>query len=620
MNAFMSSAFCYTQWFQGAMRCVCALAILFLSPHAVGQTTSCAAGQAPQNAYSLQLSTASYFGLGTTDAAYATEFAPDCTLLVGGRTTIANGTFSDLPSVGDPLASIASATTGSVARLSADGTQLLARSRFGAQVNDLAVSQTTGDIAVASDVALAVVAADLRTVRWAVNGNAARVAMTTDGRVAALFGKTLRVYDAAGTERFFNTFGDAQVSDVAFDAASGLVFVTGFAQRDGGGCSQLQVAWIRAYDGASGTLRWRAYDYPQNVADQHSDCADTRGRLVAMGGDGKLYFGGTSAGGNAIFRWDAQARLTAAALYPATAVWPSAPNVKPGNDFHVDAYNTRSNHITYMARFDPANGRQEAGFFLLTRLSSTLGNTIEPRAIAADEHGRVFVGGFAASAIANRSQTALNGTPLAAYAGSDAWLLVTSLDYAARDTWVAFNNGGQGTVFAIAASRGAVAIGAQVAVAPLFATANALQATSPSTGVRSGYFATFGLPASTPPCWFDVDANGSISATRDALPLMRSMLTLPSSQWLTASGIASANAHGARTRALLARSTHALDVDGNGVVEPHTDGVLLLRALYGFNDTSLIAGALGVPSASGGWRNSASAIRSYLQTQCVTLP
>lgn len=596
--------------FAGAIAVVC-------SP-VLAQPTPCAVGSVPQNAYSLQLATASYFGLGATDAIYAAEFAPDCTLLIGGRATVANGSFTDLANVGNPLA--AGATTGSLARLSTDGTQLLARSQFGAQVNDLAVSQSSGDVAVASDVALAVVAADLQTVRWSVSGNAARVAMTEDGRVAVLFGKTLRVYDAVGSERFSNAFSDAQVNDVAYDGASGLVFVTGFAQRDGGSCSQLQVAWIRAYDGTTGALRWRAFDYPQSIADQHGDCADTRGRLLTIGGDGKLYFAGTSAGGNAIFRWDAQARATSAPIYPVTVVWPSAPNVKPGNDFYVDAFNTRSNHISYVARFDPASGRQEAGFFLLTRLSSSAGNTIEPRAIAADENGRVFVGGFAASAIANRTQTALNGTTLAAYAGSDAWLLITSPDYSARDTWVAFNNGGQGTVFAIAASRGAVALGAQVTVAPLFTAANALQPTAPSTGLRSGYFASFAVPASTPPCWLDVDANGVVSASRDGFPLLRSMLALPAAQWLTASGMSSANAHVARTRALLARSTHTLDIDGNGVVEAATDGVLLLRALLGFRDASLTSGALGVAPPSGRWRNTAPLIRSYLLSQCVALP
>jgi Dockerin type I domain len=570
---------------------------------------------APPNAHTLTVDTATYFGLSVDDAIYAAEFSPDCTLLVGGRVTAGvNGAFTDVTSVGNPLSSIVNGTTGSVARLSTDGTTLIARSTFGTQVNDLAVSQTTGDVAVASDIALAVVASDLVTVRWSVTGGANRVAMTADGRVAALFGKTLRVYGGNGTLLFQNAFGDSFVGDVAIDAASAQVFVTGFAQRDGSSCSQLQVAWIRAYD-MSGAATWANYDWARGVADAHGDCADTRGRLVTMGEDGKLYFAGTSAGGNAIFRW--QPRNLATEAY----------NVKPGDDKYVDPYQTRSNHITYLARFDPATGNHEAGFFLLTRLTNNDGNTIEPRAIAADSEGRIYAGGFAASQLLNRPSVIINGTTLAAYAGEDAWLFVTSLDYVSRETWLAFNNGGKATIRAIAVSRGAVALGASVSLAPLFVSANALQQTPPAAPnpipnllpPRAGYLATFAMPAPAVParCMFDVDADGDINAAVDALVLIRYLQGVTGNALVAKTGIATTGTNAARTRATLARSTFALDIDGNGAVEPATDGLLLTRALLGFKGAALTSGALGAPPLSGMWRNTPALVESYLATQCV---
>ncbi len=589
--------------------------------------TPCASGSLPPAAHTISVQTASYFGKGAADALFAAEFAADCTLLVGGRVTNSSNSFVDVTNVGNPLSALGPGTTGTVARLSTDGVALLARSVFGAQVNDLAVSHTSGDVAVASDIALAVVASDLRTLRWAVPGGANRVAMAADGRVAALFGKTLRVYSASGAQLFEVALSDALVGDVAIDAVSGLVFVTGFAQRDGSTCSQLQVAWIRAYElSASGSLRWRAYDYPRGVADAHGDCADTRGRFIAMGEDGKLYFVGTSAGGNAIYRWSPQARANIDAHLPATSAWPNAANVTPDGDNYVQAFNTASNHISYVARFDPATGRHEMGFFLLSRLgvaadSNPRGNTIEPRAIAADQEGRVYVGGVAASQIKNRELASINGSLLPAYSGDDAWLLITSQDYSKRDVWVAFNQGGKATIHGIGASRGAVAVAGAITLAPMFVSSNALQSAPPSVTTvpaeRTGYFATLSLPESAPLCWLDVDADGVIAPARDGLVLLRALQNLPSNTWATRAGVSSAASNTARTRATVAKSSFALDIDGNGVLDAASDGLLLLRALLGFRGGALIAGALGTPPVTGPWRNTPEAVEAYLATRCV---
>ena len=52
-----------------------------------------------------------------------------------------------------------------------------------------------------------------------------------------------------------------------------------------------------------------------------------------------------------------------------------------------------------------------------------------------------------------------------------------------------------------------------------------------------------------------------------------------------------------------------LDIDGNGAVAPLTDGLLVLRFLFGFTGTTLTSGAVG----GGCTRCNAAAIEPYLQ-------
>jgi len=251
------------------------------------------------SAANLEVVSASYLGLVNNDVGNAVDSNGACPLLIGGK-------FSANDFGQDPVV-LGVAGTGAVLCANANQIAVSTVLRIGSVVNDLAVRRGSGvargDVAIAADTGLALVSADLKTQRWLRTdlGAASRVDIAADGTVAALFGKVLRVFDAAGTQLMTQTFGDSAVNDVAIDGNTQRVFVTGFAQRDGSTCTKLQVAWIRSYDYA-GNKRWSAYDWPKGVADAHSECADTRGRLVSMGRDGLLYFAGTSAGGNSIFR------------------------------------------------------------------------------------------------------------------------------------------------------------------------------------------------------------------------------------------------------------------------------------------------------------------------------
>ena len=52
-----------------------------------------------------------------------------------------------------------------------------------------------------------------------------------------------------------------------------------------------------------------------------------------------------------------------------------------------------------------------------------------------------------------------------------------------------------------------------------------------------------------------------------------------------------------------------LDIDGDGEAKPLTDGLLLIRYLFGFSGDSLISGAIG----SGAERDTAEEVEAYIK-------
>lgn len=121
------------------------------------------------------------------------------------------------------------------------------------------------------------------------------------------------------------------------------------------------------------------------------------------------------------------------------------------------------------------------------------------------------------------------------------------------------------------------------------------------------------LVAQTTQCVLDVDGNGSIQPETDGLILQRAM-----------AGLSGAAAIAGGVGASPSRSTWGtirpyinlalFDIDGNGVVDPGTDGVLLLRMMLGMSGNAVIANAIGANAT----RNTYAAIRSYVNTQCGT--
>ncbi len=123
-------------------------------------------------------------------------------------------------------------------------------------------------------------------------------------------------------------------------------------------------------------------------------------------------------------------------------------------------------------------------------------------------------------------------------------------------------------------------------------------------------------------CGLDIDVDGNALAMNDGLMMLRYMMGLRGVQLVN--GVlnppASLRADPAVLETVIARMIAAkrLDLDGNDVTEASTDGVLLLRALLGFTQTSVTDNALGTGTLA---RPDWTAIRAYLVGTCkLVLP
>ncbi len=378
----------------------------------------------------LQVSTASYLGGPEDDRGTAIEIASDKTIVLSGK--IIGNDFGKTP------VNLLGGGSGIILRTNSTEKNILSLTRIGVIVDDLAINSKNGKIAVVGDFGIALLDPKAKNILWhkevvkkggATTSNGRRIAVGRDGKVVALLKKNVTVFAENGREIGEFRVPGKYVEDVTIHSQSNSVLVTGYSQKNKGGCKQLQVAFIRSYDYA-GNLNWTNYDWthPQAYAGNRS-CADSRGDLLTIGRDGKLYFAGESAGGNSIYRYDPKDLSVA------------APNVK--FDPYNHAYNTASNHITYYARFNPVTGDIETGQFLLSRLNNGKGNTIKPRSITADEQGNVYIGGSSAAKFAGRDRSQISGQT-GAYADADNFVLAVPPNFNSRTFMVTWNQGCKG--------------------------------------------------------------------------------------------------------------------------------------------------------------------------------
>ena len=113
---------------------------------------------------------------------------------------------------------------------------------------------------------------------------------------------------------------------------------------------------------------------------------------------------------------------------------------------------------------------------------------------------------------------------------------------------------------------------------------------------------------------FDVDENLEAQPLTDGLLVIRHLVRF---QWRlinvwAVSGEASRDSSEA-IAGYLTDADSELDIDGDGESKPLTDGLLLIRYLFGFSGDSLISGAIG----SGAERDTAEEVEAYIQETCA---
>ncbi|MEO8135454.1 MAG: hypothetical protein ABI831_15910 [Betaproteobacteria bacterium] len=109
----------------------------------------------------------------------------------------------------------------------------------------------------------------------------------------------------------------------------------------------------------------------------------------------------------------------------------------------------------------------------------------------------------------------------------------------------------------------------------------------------------------------DIDMNGNADALTDGLLILRSLFGLTGTSLTTnAIGPNATLTTPQQIAQRLADVNSILDIDANNQFDALTDGLMIIRYLFGLRGNSLIAGAIG-PNAT---RTQAAAIEAYIQS------
>ena len=112
------------------------------------------------------------------------------------------------------------------------------------------------------------------------------------------------------------------------------------------------------------------------------------------------------------------------------------------------------------------------------------------------------------------------------------------------------------------------------------------------------------------PSALDVDGNGALQPLADGLLILRKLFGFTGATLTSgAVGAACTRCDAAAIEPYITGLALVLDIDGNTTLGPLTDGLLVLRFMFGFTGATLTTGAIG----GGCSRCDAAAIESYLQ-------
>jgi hypothetical protein len=111
---------------------------------------------------------------------------------------------------------------------------------------------------------------------------------------------------------------------------------------------------------------------------------------------------------------------------------------------------------------------------------------------------------------------------------------------------------------------------------------------------------------------FDIDADETAVALSDGLLVLRHLFGFSGASLTDAAvGTSATRASAAEITAYLDGNDSQLDIDGDGATEALSDGLLVLRYLFGFRGDSLIVGAVTANAT----RTTATEIESYIESR-----
>ena len=116
---------------------------------------------------------------------------------------------------------------------------------------------------------------------------------------------------------------------------------------------------------------------------------------------------------------------------------------------------------------------------------------------------------------------------------------------------------------------------------------------------------------------FDVDENLEAKPLTDGLLVIRHLFGFSGDSLISGAVSGDASREGSDAIAsYLTDSDFQLDIDGDGEAKPLTDGLLLIRYLFGFSGDSLVSGAIGFDAT----RNTAEAVEAYIEARLPASP
>jgi hypothetical protein len=364
----------------------------------------------------IDLTTGTYIGSNfTNDEAIGVEVMAD------GKILAALNTGGDYDIAATTVYKGTSSSFGTVAVLNADGTNVLSVLKVDSKLHDIAVSGSK--LAIAGASGITVLDLTNNNVLWSYDYASAkkRIAISSTGNVIAMLdNKKIMAFSATGSQLFTKDIARSYTEDVAVTEVNGepIFYEVGFQNDKTPRNYPIQVCHVYAFD-KTGKRVWKLFDFPGSSVENR--IADTRLYRAEIGEDGQLYISGESAGSSTIFMDD--------------GTQPTGKDILTKIDFHNDLWNTKSAHMTYLARVNPVKGDILKSQLTMTRLSNGKSNTFKTRGLAASTEGRVFMSGIAAAHLQNRDFVSVNGELAKAYEKGDTSIIGLAPEFTTRNFW-----------------------------------------------------------------------------------------------------------------------------------------------------------------------------------------